>query len=224
MGEYVSCRSGSDTGLNRMKKAPLLHEGHRKRLRARYERAGLLDFADHEILELLLFDYLPRVNTNPIAHRLLNRFGTLDKVFAASEAELCEIEGIGPKTAKRLAGGRNNRIMDMLKECDFSKPGFRFSVLAEMHMRYASAGVVTLFSPDTVIDYTPSEEEGALCDRISRDASVLGTDFLIVVKTDEKGVSDVLKRELVRGGFGAVYCLQDKELEPIPLALLDLEP
>lgn len=200
--------------MNGLKKAPPLHEGHRKRLKARYERAGLLDFADHEILELMLFEFLPRVDTNPIAHRLLDRFGTLDRVFAASEQELCEVEGIGPKTAKMLAGGRSAWMFEQLKDCDFSANSFRFSVLAEMHMRYASAGVVSLFSRDAVIDYAPWED-GELSERLACDTAALGEDYVIVVKTDGGGLSDAVRKELARGGFSAVYSLKENEMEPI---------
>lgn len=51
------------------------HDGHRERLRARLEREGIDHFAPHEVLELILFYSVPRANTNPIAHRLMERFG-----------------------------------------------------------------------------------------------------------------------------------------------------
>ena len=158
--------------MNSMKEARRpLHVGHRKRLKTRYERAGLLDFADHEILELILFDALPRIDTNPVAHRLLDRFGTLDRVFAASEEELREVKGIGPKTAKRIAELQGNYLQRLLRNCDFSYADLRLSVPVEMHMRYASVGVITLFSRDTAIDYSLSEEDGEWIEVLSRDAA-----------------------------------------------------
>lgn len=53
-------------------------------------------------MELFLFDALPRVNTNPIAHRLIGRFGSLDGVFSASEDELLEVQGVGKRTAEYI--------------------------------------------------------------------------------------------------------------------------
>lgn len=79
-----------------------LHKDHRARLRKRYEREGLQSFEDHNVLELLLFYVIPRRDTNPIAHRLLARFGSLSAVFEATEKELCEVEGIGPSAAAFL--------------------------------------------------------------------------------------------------------------------------
>ena len=75
------------------------HEGHRERLRARFKKEGLDGFALHEALELLLTYAIPRVDTNPIAHALMKRFGSLHGVLEASCAELEQVKGIGPGAA-----------------------------------------------------------------------------------------------------------------------------
>ena len=72
------------------------HAGHRERLRERYKREGLGGFAPHEVLELLLTYSIPRVDTNPLAHALIRRFGSLHAVMEASPAELEQVPGIGP--------------------------------------------------------------------------------------------------------------------------------
>ena len=51
------------------------NDGHRARLRERMMKEGLSNFQDHEVLELLLFQYLPYKDTNKIAHNLLSKFG-----------------------------------------------------------------------------------------------------------------------------------------------------
>ena len=79
-----------------------IHKNHRKRLRERFEREGADSFELHELLELFLFDAIPRVNTNPIAHRLLDRFGDLDGVFSASKEELMSVKGIGERAAEYI--------------------------------------------------------------------------------------------------------------------------
>ncbi len=78
------------------------HKDHRGRLRARFLRAGLSNFAPHNVLELLLFYAISRRDTNPLAHALLDRFGTVDAVLSADEEALCTVAGIGPRTAHLL--------------------------------------------------------------------------------------------------------------------------
>ena len=60
------------------------------------------DLYDHEVLEILLYSVCPRVNTNPIAHALLDRFVTLSEVFSASIEELKSVDGVGENVAKFL--------------------------------------------------------------------------------------------------------------------------
>lgn len=76
-----------------------IHAGHRQRLKQRFRAAGTAGFEKHTLLELLLFFSVPRKDTNPIAHELLNRFDDLDGVFSASIDELMQVEGIGEETA-----------------------------------------------------------------------------------------------------------------------------
>ena len=75
------------------------HTGHRQRLKDRFLRQGLDGFADHNVLELLLFYALPRQDTNVLAHRLLDAFGSLDGVFDASPDALKRVKGIGDNAA-----------------------------------------------------------------------------------------------------------------------------
>lgn len=75
-------------------------EGHRDRLRQRFERGGLQGFHDHEVVELVLTYVIPRRDVKPIARELLNRFGqNLADVFDAPRQTLLAIEGIGPAAA-----------------------------------------------------------------------------------------------------------------------------
>ena len=76
-----------------------IHDGHRERLRGRFLKEGLDHFEPINVLELLLFYCIPRVDTNPIAHRLLDHFGSLPNVLEASVEELIKVEGIGQNAA-----------------------------------------------------------------------------------------------------------------------------
>ena len=80
-----------------------VHEGHRDRLKKRFMEQGLNSFDDHNVLELLLFYVLPRRDTNPIAHELLQHFGSLDAVFEAPAEELSKIAGIGENAVTLLS-------------------------------------------------------------------------------------------------------------------------
>ena len=76
-----------------------LNQGHRSRMRKRYLTCGFSGFQEHEILELLLFYALPRVNTNPIAHQLLKEFHSLAGVLDADPVELQKIPGVREQAA-----------------------------------------------------------------------------------------------------------------------------
>lgn len=75
-----------------------VHDGHRERLRQRFLEHGLDNFNELNALELLLFFSVPRRDTNPLAHALLDRFGSLAALFEASEQELKDVKGVGENT------------------------------------------------------------------------------------------------------------------------------
>ena len=101
-----------------------LHEGHRKRLR---EEMIKLDFPEaappHKILEILLFYGIPRKDTNPIAHTLLKKFGSVSAVLEADPQDLYEVKGMTQnavaliKTVLPIARIANNEM---------DKGGYRF--------------------------------------------------------------------------------------------------
>lgn len=79
-----------------------IHDGHRQRLRERFRREGLDNFTEVQVLELLLFHTILRKDTNPLAHALLDRFGTLSQVLEAPVEELRKVDGISENTATFL--------------------------------------------------------------------------------------------------------------------------
>ncbi|MBF9034026.1 DNA repair protein RadC [Rhodobacterales bacterium HKCCE2091] len=76
--------------------------GHRERLRTRFLSGGHKAMPDYEILELLLFNAIPKIDVKPLAKRLLDAFGDLNGVVAASEHRLCQIEGATPRVYLQL--------------------------------------------------------------------------------------------------------------------------
>jgi DNA repair protein RadC len=67
--------------------------GHRERLRKRFLSGGHAAMPDYELLELLLFNAVPRIDVKPLAKRLLATFGDLNGVIAASEHRVMQVEG-----------------------------------------------------------------------------------------------------------------------------------
>lgn len=80
-----------------------MHEGHRARVKKRFLEEGLDSFSDIQALELLLFYVIPRSDTNPIAHALLDHFGSLSQVLEADVEELQKVKGVGENAAVFLS-------------------------------------------------------------------------------------------------------------------------
>jgi len=80
-----------------------VHDGHRDRLKKRFIEHGFAGMDDHNVLEMLLFYALPRVDTNVLAHELMNRFGSLPNIMEASVEELRQVNGIGENAAVLIA-------------------------------------------------------------------------------------------------------------------------
>lgn len=78
------------------------HDGHRQRLMQRFRDNGLDEFHSLQVLELILFFSIPRIDTNDLAHALLDRFGSVSRVMDASLDELMEVPGVGKNTATLL--------------------------------------------------------------------------------------------------------------------------
>ena len=111
------------------------HIGHRSRVRERFLKEGLENFADHNVLEMLLFYAIPRGDTNNVAHALIDRFGSLSAVFDARIEDLCQVDGIGESSAiliKMMPQLFRKYEKDKLKERDMVLNS------AELVAKYAS--------------------------------------------------------------------------------------
>ncbi|MBP5242272.1 MAG: RadC family protein [Clostridia bacterium] len=78
-----------------------MHEGHRQRMFEKLKDGGS-SLNEHEILEILLYNALPRVNTNPLSHLLLETFGSMEGIFSADLEALRRVEGLGRQGASYL--------------------------------------------------------------------------------------------------------------------------
>lgn len=79
------------------------HSGHRSRLRDRVSKEGLDNFQDYQVLEYALSFVIPYKDTNPLAHKLVNKFGSFSGVLEANEEDLKAISGLGEVSAHFLS-------------------------------------------------------------------------------------------------------------------------
>src|SRR5438270_10173914 len=75
--------------------------GHRSRIRSRLHEAGPEGFHDYELIEYLLTLTIPRVDTKPLAKRLLHDFGGIGPLLGAS-ADALRREGLTDPTIAAL--------------------------------------------------------------------------------------------------------------------------
>jgi DNA repair protein RadC len=129
--------------------APPHYHGHRERLRTRLREAGAEALADYELLELVLFSAIPRVDVKPLAKTLIARFGSFAEAIAASPERLAEIDGMTPRAVtefkiveasaqrfakgaakKRLAIGSSNALVD------YCRTAIAFAEREEFHVLF----------------------------------------------------------------------------------------
>ena len=76
-----------------------IHKDHRSRLKKQFVNNGIEAMTDVQKLEMLLFYAIPLKDTNPLAHKLINEFGSLSSVLSASYNELIKVDGVKENSA-----------------------------------------------------------------------------------------------------------------------------
>ncbi len=79
-----------------------LHKDHRQRVRTQFLSNGIEAMPDHNVLEMLLFYSVPRRDTNELAHKLIDTFGSLRGVLDAPADKLMEVKGVTECTTAML--------------------------------------------------------------------------------------------------------------------------
>lgn len=117
-----------------------IHKDHRKKVKDRFFECGFTGMPDHNILEAILFLGIPQKDTNPIAHELINTFGSFSGVLEAKKSDLMKIKGMTESAAfaimsylpvnrryieslqkKKPVFENNDQIVDFLKPLFFEK-------------------------------------------------------------------------------------------------------
>ena len=99
-------------------KSANIHEGHRSRMKELFLKKGTTAYARHELVELLLFFGIPRKDTNELAHRLIDTFGSLSDLMSATYEELVAVPGMPPHAAVLIRGF--NGVMNECQREQFS--------------------------------------------------------------------------------------------------------
>lgn len=77
-------------------------EGHRERLRRRFEEENIDTIPDHIVLERMLQGMISRRDTCELARQLLLEFGGIPQIIDAPVSELCKIPGMGEAAASYI--------------------------------------------------------------------------------------------------------------------------
>ena len=135
-----------------------MHHGHRARCKDRLIKVGPEAFFDHELIEILLFFAIPRINTNEMAHKLIERFGTLDAVLDADYREIMSVEGVGHNSAVLIklidAIRKRANKKDIRKKTRMNKLSVTTEYMAELfrYEKYEKLYLIALDNSSRVID------------------------------------------------------------------------
>ncbi len=140
------------------------HGGHRQRMKDKFLQNGLDAFHDVNVLEMTLYYAVPQKDTNPMAHHLLNTFGSLSGVFDASMEDLMDrgkltqnaatLIKLIPAVARRqqISRASFDTILDTTQRCgDYLTPFFfgeteEVVYLLGLDAKCKALGCVKLFS------------------------------------------------------------------------------
>jgi len=80
-----------------------VHKNHRERMRQKFKKSPQT-MPDHELLEMLLYYSIPRIDTNAIAHELFDiAKKRLENVFSLDAAQIKSVDGLGERSAELIS-------------------------------------------------------------------------------------------------------------------------
>jgi len=176
------------------------HEGHRERMRERFASNGFDNYRPHEVLEQMLFYALPRVNTNEIAHDLLEGGRDVIDVLYLDRKELIKTYGIGEKAADYIRS-IIPRVSDMILRQYRELPElnvYNIAFLGDWFLRYESddkVGIIICDSERRFIDFAyidPVFEDGELDPYATGDIiakQILAKKYYIIAKQGNVNVT-----------------------------------
>lgn len=123
------------------------HAGHRKRLRERFLQDGADALSETELIELLLFFSVPRVDTKPLAEKLLESFGSVDGVLAASPEDMHALAGCSENTDALFSLVRYlcERMTRQTRKSQFCSPEFVRTYLPTQFAGYKNERAILFY-------------------------------------------------------------------------------
>ena len=170
-----------------------LHKGHRERIRQEFLQHGIdHNTPPHKILEILLFYCVSRADTNPIAHELINKYGSVAAVLDAPVEELAAFKGLSERGAVLL-----KLIMPIAQRYIFDK--------SEQKPTFCNLNSIGKYVLSRFLGET-REKAAVLC--LDTKGSLLGFDFLAEGDLSSVGFSsrELAKRVLSLNATAAVLC------------------
>lgn len=149
------------------------HDKHRQRMIDKAKKQGLSSFYDHELLEMLLYFAIPRGDTNPIGHALIDEFAGLTGILKADIKALETVSGIGPKSAVLINlvaeisrrnlfhenTGKNFKIQNTKQAVTYCKTLFidkRYECLYAVCLDISGKVITDGFIAEGVVDQVPA--------------------------------------------------------------------
>lgn len=186
------------------------HMGHRRRMREKYEKYGESVFDTHQLLEMLLFSYVSRLDTNPAAHDLLETVSEKG-LFSVTKDDLTRVRGVGNATADgiKLSADTVRRIIcDDIESAGLDNE-FRLKTyiyLRFLGRKYESVAVIYLSAKDRVLDFVTApglKDPAAFSAETGERAKALGAARIIVChshgdKPVEPSVEDLYITEYMK--------------------------
>jgi DNA repair protein RadC len=190
--------------------------GHRARLRQRLFAAGPKALSDHELVEYLLALSIPRVDTKPLAKRLIAQFGGVGPLLAAS-AESLTREGVSEAAvgALKIAEATALRLLETRVEGrpilsswdalgDYLQASMAHSSIEQVRVLFLNAKNM-LLANEVMWDGSVDEASVHVREVISR-AITLGATAIVIVHNHPSGdpapsSQDIrLTRDLIEAG------------------------
>ncbi|NLM16165.1 MAG: DNA repair protein RadC [Candidatus Riflebacteria bacterium] len=204
-----------------------INEGHRERLKLRFDQAGFDGFAEHEILEMMLFFAIPRRDTKPIAKLLLNEFKDLNGVISATSHQLKKIKGIGKESARFLTCLREfcsyiNRTSALREEAEITGSSAliqylrtKMTRLIHEEFRILYLNIKNIIIKDEVLSEGTESQTAVYPKKIVKRALELGASGIIVAHNHPAGSlkpsrADILVTRKIK-----------EAAEPLDILLLD---